>query len=62
LLQQTYSIVGAAFVPMLAAVLLILNGRGDWVGEKYKNSWPTVLVLVGTLLFFGYAAFAGLGD
>jgi Mn2+/Fe2+ NRAMP family transporter len=62
LLQQTYSIVGAAFVPMLAAILLILNSRADWVGSQYKNSWATVLVLVGTLLFFGYAAFAGLGD
>ncbi len=62
LLQQTYSIVGAAFVPMLAAILLILNSRADWVGSQYKNSWATVLVLVGTLLFFGYAAFAGLAD
>lgn len=61
LLQQTYAVVGAAFVPMLAAVLLVLNGRADWVGRQYKNSWPTILILVGTLLFFGYAAFAGLG-
>jgi hypothetical protein len=56
LLQQTYAVIGAAFIPMLAAILLILNGRGDWVGRQHKNSWATVLVLLGTLLFFAYAA------
>jgi Mn2+/Fe2+ NRAMP family transporter len=61
LLQQTYAVIGAAFIPMLAAILLILNGRGDWVGPQHKNSWPTVLVLLGTLLFFAYAAVTELG-
>lgn len=60
LLQQTYAVIGAAFIPMLAAVLLVLNSRTDWVGRD-RNSFPTILVLVGTLLFFAYAAFSELG-
>ncbi len=56
LVQQSYAVVGAAFVPMLAVVLLVLNGRADWVGSRYKNSWLTVLILIGTLLFFLYAS------
>jgi Mn2+/Fe2+ NRAMP family transporter len=61
-MQQTYAIVGAAFVPMLAAVLLVLNGRKTWVGRRFRNSWPTTLVLAGTLAFFLYAAIATLGE
>ncbi len=49
---KVYAVVGALFVPMLAAVLLLLNGRSEWVGERYRNSWYTVLALVATLLFF----------
>ena len=53
-MQQAYAIVGALFIPMLAFVLVALNGRSEWVG-RYKNSWATTLVLVGTILFFAYA-------
>jgi hypothetical protein len=53
--QKVYAIVGAVFVPMLAAALLVLNGRTAWVG-KYRNSWITVLVLAATLAFFVVAA------
>ena len=55
-LQQAYAVVGAAFIPMLAIVLLVLNGRAGWVGSRFKNSWITVLSLTGLLLFFAYAA------
>ncbi len=54
--QQAYAIVGALFVPLLAVVLLVLNGRSDWVGRRWRNSWLTSLVLVATLLFFLFAA------
>ena len=53
-MQMVYAVVGAMFVPMLAATLLLLNGRTDWIGARYKNHWSTVLVLVGTLAFFLY--------
>ena len=51
-LLKTYAVVGALFMPMLAFVLLVLNGRAKWVGTRYRNSFWTSLILVGTLLFF----------
>ncbi|MEQ8785327.1 MAG: Nramp family divalent metal transporter [Pirellulaceae bacterium] len=50
--QKANAIVGALFIPMLAGVLLILNGRAKWVGERYRNKPATVVVLVAVLLFF----------
>lgn len=46
--QKWYAIVGAAFVPMLAVVLLVLNGRRAWMGE-YRNKPATVIVLALTV-------------
>lgn len=54
--QKYYAILGAAFVPMLALALLILNGRAKWVGSRHRNSLLTSAVLVFTLLFFLAAA------
>jgi Mn2+/Fe2+ NRAMP family transporter len=54
--QKVYAIFGALFMPMLAVVLLIMNGKADWIGS-YRNKSLTMAVLVGTLLvfvFFGY--------
>ena len=55
-IQKVYAIFGALFMPMLAFVLLILNGRRKWVGD-FRNRPITVVVLIATLagfLFFGY--------
>ena len=54
-IQKIYAIIGAAFIPMLAALLLLLNGRRQWVGAL-TNRPPTVLALVIILLFFGWIA------
>lgn len=54
-MQKVYAVAGALFIPMLAAVLLILNGRAQWVGAKHKNSPATLIVLVGALLLFALA-------
>ena len=51
-MQKTYAVVGALFVPMLAGVLLILNGRVALVGAQLKNSRLTSVVLVAILAFF----------
>ena len=51
-IQKLYAVVGATFVPLLTVALLVLNGRADWVGEKYKNRPVTVIVLILTLVFF----------
>jgi Mn2+/Fe2+ NRAMP family transporter len=51
-MQKLYAIVGAAFMPMLAAALLVLLGPARWVGEGSRNRWWTNAVLVGVLVFF----------
>jgi hypothetical protein len=48
--QKLYAIVGAAFIPLLGAALLVLNGRRAWVGDLV-NRRSTVAVLVATLVF-----------
>lgn len=55
--QKVYAILGAAFIPMLALVLLILNSRGDWIGREYRNRiWTIGALLVAIAVFglFGY--------
>lgn len=59
--QQVYAIVGAAFIPMLALLLLVMNGNRGWVGPL-RNRWPTVVVLIATLAFFIAAGVMGMGD
>ena len=51
-MQKVYAIVGALFIPMLAAVLIYLNGRADWVGERNRNSRWTTATLIGALVIF----------
>ena len=53
--QKLYAFIGALFVPMLAVALLVLNGRRRWLGAA-KNSIVTNLVLVATVVFFGWLA------
>jgi hypothetical protein len=43
--QQAYAVIGATFIPLLALVLLVLNGRSAWVGEASRNRPVTVAVL-----------------
>ena len=54
-IQKLYAITGALFIPLLAVVLLVLNGRRDWVGA-HTNRGTTALVLVATVVFFGALA------
>jgi Mn2+/Fe2+ NRAMP family transporter len=51
-MMKVYAIVGALFIPMLAAVLLYLNGQERLVGRKHKNTWRTSAVLAAALLLF----------
>ena len=53
--QKYYAVIGAGFIPLLALVLLILNGRTAWVG-RFRNRPLTVAVLVATLGFSLLAA------
>ncbi|MCE9667538.1 Nramp family divalent metal transporter [Myxococcus stipitatus] len=49
--QLAYAVVGALFMPLLAATLLWLNNRRDWVGPL-RNTWLVNAALVATLLLF----------
>jgi Mn2+/Fe2+ NRAMP family transporter len=51
-MQKIYAFVGAAFMPMLAAALVVLLGPARWVGEGSRNRWWSNAVLVAVLVFF----------
>ena len=51
-MQRTYAITGALFLPMLALVLLILNGPSRHVGREHRNRAATNVILVLTFLLF----------
>lgn len=53
--QKVYAIFGAAFIPLLAAALLILNGNRTLVGVEGRNSAWTQIVLIAALAFFSWA-------
>ncbi len=56
-MQKTYAVFGALFMPMLALVLLLLNGRTDWVGRQYRNRPLTTILLLLILIFFAAAGY-----
>ena len=49
-----YSIIGALFMPFLAGTLLYMNSRRDWVGDKLRNGWLTIVLLALSLVLFAY--------
>jgi Mn2+/Fe2+ NRAMP family transporter len=53
-MQKFYSIVGAFFVPVLAVVLFLLNGRRDLVGAS-RSGWLIQTVLVLAIVLFAAA-------
>lgn len=57
-IQRVYTIFGAAFVPMLALTLLILNSRRTWVGEFRNTAWSTaaLVLTLGFFVWFGVLA------
>ncbi|MEH6358987.1 MAG: Nramp family divalent metal transporter [Pseudomonadales bacterium] len=54
-IQKVYAIIGATFIPLLAVVLLMLNGRRKWLGD-YRNQPASVLILSSALIFFAWMA------
>lgn len=58
--MKFYAVVGAFFIPMLAFVLLILNGKEKLVGVRFRNSKLTTILLVLTLLMFLLAGYLGI--
>ncbi|MDA1017347.1 MAG: Nramp family divalent metal transporter [Planctomycetota bacterium] len=60
--QIAYAILGAMFIPLLAVVLLLLNGRERWIGSLHKNGWGSVIVLAVTVGFFAVFAWFSLSN
>lgn len=56
-----FTIIGAFFMPLLAAILLYLNNRRDWVGSL-QNGVVRNVALVVSLLLFGWIAVLELID
>jgi Mn2+/Fe2+ NRAMP family transporter len=54
-----YSVMGALFMPFLAATLLYMNSRREWVGARLRNGVAATVLLVLCLLLF---AAVGYGD
>jgi hypothetical protein len=48
--QKYYAVMGAAFIPLLALVLLILNGKRDWIGAAHRNGAAAVMTLATALI------------
>ncbi|WP_255217252.1 Nramp family divalent metal transporter [Myxococcus sp. AM010] len=49
--QLAYALMGALFMPLLAATLLWMNNRRAWVGAL-RNGWLVNAALIATLLLF----------
>lgn len=47
-----YAVTGAAFMPLLAGLLLYMNGWRDWTG-RLRNRWPANLALGAAVALFG---------
>jgi len=48
-----YSVLGALFMPFMAATLLYMNSRTAWVGRELRNRPWQILALVVCLVLFG---------
>ena len=54
MIQKVYAVLGSLIIPMLAIVLLILNGRTKFIGAQYKNKFITTGMLILILIIFLY--------
>ena len=53
-MQKIYAVLGSIVIPLLALILLILNGNPKWVGRELRNRPVTVAILISTILLFLY--------
>jgi Mn2+/Fe2+ NRAMP family transporter len=58
-IQRVYAMIGAWFFPVLAAALLVMNGRRAWVGREFQNGILGSAALAVVLLFFAWMAYYG---
>jgi Mn2+/Fe2+ NRAMP family transporter len=55
--QLAYGIVGAAFMPILAAALIFLNGSEKRIGTAGRSSAAVTALLIAVVAFFGWAGY-----
>jgi Mn2+/Fe2+ NRAMP family transporter len=55
--QKYYAVIGAAFVPILAVSLLVLNGRRRWVGEHVNRPLAVATLVIAVVLSVAAGAF-----
>lgn len=55
-----YSVIGAMFMPFLAGTLLYMNSKSEWVGKELVNKIPSKLLLIISLILFGYLSYESL--
>jgi Mn2+/Fe2+ NRAMP family transporter len=58
---MVYAIWGSLFIPFLAATLLLLNNRSDWVGPL-RNRWGSNIILLSALVIFGWTLISGVWE
>jgi Mn2+/Fe2+ NRAMP family transporter len=46
-----FTIIGGCFMPFLAALLLCLNNRRDWVGALKNSAWHNAALVIALLLY-----------
>ena len=51
--QKAYAVFGATFIPLVAGLLLYMNGRASWVGA-HRNRWWTAAALVASVVLFAW--------
>jgi len=54
--QQYYAVFGATFIPALAALLLVMNGRASWIGSAMRNRVWSAAALGAAVALFGWFA------
>lgn len=52
--QKFYAVFGACFIPLLAIILILLNGSTKYIPAPARNRPLTTVVLCLTLVFFSY--------
>ncbi len=60
--QLLYALLGAWFMPLVAATLLIMNTRSAWVGREFRNGWAVNGLLACTVALFSALAVMGIRD
>jgi Mn2+/Fe2+ NRAMP family transporter len=56
-LQLAFGLTGAMLLPLLAATLLIMNNREEWVGRRFRTGALLNALLGAALVFFLFVGF-----